>query len=152
LPTTSAMYGIERGIWGALSGLDSILMTNPGRCPGLAWHCPFGARDQATRQAPTGQLHVTSPMRPNHLNPGHRPRIPATPLTQAPTGRNEYSPGHRPGIVHTPFSKALKGRSKPLHPIWAALSGLVRFSVVIPGRCPGLAWHCPFGARQGGAA
>ncbi len=26
----------------APSGLDWFSMTNPGRCPGLVWHCPFG--------------------------------------------------------------------------------------------------------------
>jgi hypothetical protein len=79
------MCGIEAAGWAALSGLNSLLSDNPGRCPGLAWRCPFGAQEmhRATRHT----------------------------IFKAPTVRTNHSPEQRPGLLAHQMRKALKGRS-----------------------------------------
>jgi hypothetical protein len=134
LPSMNGMCGIDATIWVAPSGLDSFSMPNPGRCPGLAWRCPFGAQEGAASQAPTERNHARNvrafdPIFPNwnalrsemsfskaptgrhHTSLGQRPRFWATSPITAPTGRSISSPGQRPGSIDRPNIKALKGRS-----------------------------------------
>jgi hypothetical protein len=104
--------GIDATVWPALSGLNSFFVSNPGRCPGLAWLCPVGAQDRAISQAPTGRSNPSLGQRPRFQA---TPPIPAPtgrphPRSKAPTGRSNPSPGQRPGFVARPNTGALKGR------------------------------------------
>ena len=83
-PSMSGMSGIDATIWVALSGLDSLAVAYPGRCPGLAWICPFGAQEGSASKAPTGR---------HHHSLGQRPRFPTTPPIPAPTGRPNRNGG-----------------------------------------------------------
>ena len=83
-PSMSGMSGIDTTVWVALSGLDLFSMAHPGRCPGLAWICPFGAQEGSASKAPTGR---------HHHSLGQRPRFPTTPLIPAPTGRPNRNGG-----------------------------------------------------------
>ena len=125
-------------VWPALSGLDSFFMANPGRCPGLAWHCPVGAQDGRAPKAPTGLPNRKSKA------PTERPFQ----SSKAPTGRFNSSLGQRPRSRVTPPIPAPTGRPNARHRVWSALSGLDSFPVFYPGRCPGLVWICPVGAQD----
>ena len=39
---------LMRPIWPAPTGLESLAVADPGRCPGLAWGCPVGAQKGVT--------------------------------------------------------------------------------------------------------
>ena len=79
--SAGALKGRSNGgewFWPTPSGLNLLSMSDPGRCPGLAWHCPVGAQEGATSKAPTGRHHPSL---------GQRPRFLTTPPIPAPTGR-----------------------------------------------------------------
>jgi hypothetical protein len=108
-PSMNGMFGIDGAGWSAPSGLDSFYMADPGRCPGLEWHCPVGAREQATPKAPTGRPYRKGraffPTCPNWNARRHELRF-----SKAPTGRHHPSPGQRPGFRITPPIPAPTGR------------------------------------------
>jgi hypothetical protein len=114
----NGMSGTDRGIWGALSGLDSLSMPNPGRCPVLVWICPFGAQQRAIPNPPTERIpkapteRIPYPPTERIPNPPTEriPKAPTERLSKAPTGRPYTSPGQRPGLVAHANTKALKGR------------------------------------------
>jgi len=77
------------------------------------------------------------------------------PRSEAPTGRFHASPGHRPGstVINESSPEGAEQWDRIVHgvrtllgrPFRAWENGMHRF----PGRCPGLVWGCPFGARKG---
>jgi hypothetical protein len=83
-------------------------------------------------KAPTGR---------HHPSPGQRPGFRITPPIPAPTGR----PNRHGGDTRSP---SMNGRFAIDIAGWFAPSGLDSFSMADPGRCPGLEWHCPVGARE----
>ena len=81
-----------------------------------------------------------------------------------PEGATLLQPRATPWVCEPTNSSALKGRDKSrtttremeigdiMRPPggYAALSGLGMFGARYPGRCPGLYYFCPVGARNGG--
>ena len=146
-----------------LQGLIHFPWADPGRCPGLEWRCPVGAREQATSKALTG--------RPNRKVRAFFPTCPnwnarrsELRFSKAPTGRHHPSPGQRPGFRITPpipaptgrpnrnggdtRSPSMNGRFGIDATVGSPLQGSIHFPWADPGRCPGLEWHCPVEARE----
>ena len=105
--STNDTCGID---WVALSGLGILATHYPGRCPGLAWGCPFGAKTSAPTARPHGDITSAPTSRPCGDMTSAPTARPHGDMTSAPTARPNSSPGQRPGDADTHSIKALKGR------------------------------------------